>query len=76
MHDLPCLCATDYRCNQCRARDWHAKREPARRRMRDNKLAALAKDFVDIDDDLWTVLLYQNGEQDDLDLLLFQGETS
>ena len=74
MNDLPCLCAATYRCNQCRARDWHAKQAPARRRMVDNKLGALAKDF-DIDDDQWCVLLYLN-VQDDLDLLLFEGETS
>lgn len=76
MHDLPCLCAGTYRCNQCRARDWHAQWQPVRNRMRDNKLAALAKDFVDIDDDQWSVLLYINGERDDLDLLLFQGDAS
>lgn len=74
MNDLPCLCAGGYRCNQCRAADWHAKQEPARLRMRNNKLAALAKDF-DIDDDQWCVLLYTS-EQDDLDLLLFQGDAS
>jgi hypothetical protein len=22
MYDLPCLCSGDYRCNQCRERDW------------------------------------------------------
>jgi len=75
VNDLPCLCAGFYRCNQCRARDWHAKRQPALRRMVDNKLAALAKDFELIDDDQWCVLLYLH-EQDDLDLLLFEGETS
>lgn len=74
--DLPCTCTHGYRCNPCRARDWHARWEQPRRRMRDNKLAGLAKDFVDIDDDQWSVLLYINGEQDDLDLLLFQGDAS
>lgn len=75
MDDLPCLCAGTHRCNQCRARDWHNTWAPVRNRMRDNKLAALAKDFDVIDDDQWCVLLYLH-EQDDLDLLLFQGEAS
>ena len=73
MNDLPCLCAGFYRCNQCRARDWHDTWAPTRNRMRDNKLAALAKDFDATTDDQWCVLLYQS-EQDDLDLLLFQSE--
>jgi len=69
MSKSPCLCHPGYTCTQ------HYTAQ-ARRRMVDNKLTALAKDFVDIDDDQWTVLLYINGEQDDLDLLLFEGEAS
>jgi hypothetical protein len=42
--------------------------------MADNKLAALAKDF-DITDAQWCQLMYLH-EVDDLDLLLFEGETS
>jgi hypothetical protein len=43
--------------------------------MADNKLDALAKDFVGIDDDQWCVLVYLH-VQDDLDLLLFEGGAS
>jgi cell division protein ZapA (FtsZ GTPase activity inhibitor) len=66
--DRPCLCHDGYTCTQ------HYTAQ-ARQRMVDNKLAALAKDFELIDDDQWCVLLYLH-VQDDLDLLLFQGEAS
>lgn len=75
MNEPPCLCTAGYRCNRCRRTAWEAKQKSARDRMRDNKLAALAKDFEVIDDDQWCVLLYTS-EQDDLDLLLFRGEAS
>lgn len=69
---MPCLCAGTYKCNRCRLEYWRAQREAPRRRAVDNRLMALARDF-DIDDDQWCVLMYLH-VQDDLDLLLFQGD--
>src|SRR5690606_26697578 len=72
VNDMPCLCAGTYKCNRCRLEYWRAQREAPHRRAVDNRLMALARDF-DIDDDQWCVLMYLH-VQDDLDLLLFQGD--
>lgn len=69
-NEPPCLCSEGYRCNRCRTADWHAKWEPTRRKMRDNKLKPLADDKELIDDDQWSIMLRLNGEPDDLDRLL------
>lgn len=68
MPERPCLCSGGFTCTQ------HFTAQ-ARRLMADNKLDALAKDFVGIDDDQWCVLVYLH-VQDDLDLLLFEGGAS
>lgn len=67
MNDHPCLCSGSYTCTQ------HYTVQ-ARRRMANNKLAALARDF-DITTEQWCQLMYLH-EVDDLDLLLFEGEAS
>lgn len=78
MDDLPCLCSGGYRCNRCRARAWHDTWAPTRRRMRDNKLTAVARNDIgpgSVNDEQWCQQLYDH-EADDLDLLLFEGEVS
>jgi len=70
--DMPCLCAGAYRCNRCRQQYWQEQHGDARVRMANNRLRGLANNDA-LDDDQWCVLMYVH-LQDDLDLLLFQGD--
>lgn len=71
MSEVPCLCTETYQCTPCRMQQVIERRK-ALRRMLDNRLMTMARDF-ELPDDIWCRLIYDHLENN-LDRLLLPEE--